>query len=332
MKSTFNKIGVDSGFTHTIFVKTDGTVWACGNNSYGKLGLGDTSQRYEPTQLQNISDVTKIACGGDFTLFLKSDGTVWSCGYNNYGNLGLGTNDTSTHHTPTQVTAISDVVDIAAGGYSSFFLKRDGTVWSCGYSSHGELGVGSGSEKNTAIRQVPLDSITNICAGRYHTLFRKSNGTVYSTGYNNCYQLGDATTSNRTSPVQVQGISNCSGFACGDNHSLFLCGGSVYALGYNGYGQLGMGNTSQLNAVTLITNIGSDISAVAAGLHTSYFLKSNGVVLACGHNSYGSVGVGNYNNIYYVPTRLNITASVSGITASHYQFFFMTSSSVTSLK
>ena len=80
------------GFSyHSFILKNDGTLWSCGNNNEGQLGLGDTSYRSIFTQITtNADDIKEIYCGYNHTLILKNDGTLWGCGYNHYGQLGLG--------------------------------------------------------------------------------------------------------------------------------------------------------------------------------------------------------------------------------------------------
>jgi alpha-tubulin suppressor-like RCC1 family protein len=64
-------------------LKEDGTVWACGWNSKGELGLNDTTNRNTFTQVtENVSDVKKIICSNMSTLMLKNDGTLWGTGDN----------------------------------------------------------------------------------------------------------------------------------------------------------------------------------------------------------------------------------------------------------
>ena len=94
---------VACGQYHTFILKNDGSIWGCGHNDYGRLGLGDTTQRTTFTQVTiNINnDVKQIACGQYHTIILKNDGSVWSCGYNGYGQLGL--NDTTQRTTFTMI-------------------------------------------------------------------------------------------------------------------------------------------------------------------------------------------------------------------------------------
>ena len=83
--SVFNGVaGISVGNYHTVFLKSDGTVWAVGgNNVHGALGDGTTTNRSNPVQVMNADGsvfrgVVGISAGGHYTVYLKSDGTVWS--------------------------------------------------------------------------------------------------------------------------------------------------------------------------------------------------------------------------------------------------------------
>jgi alpha-tubulin suppressor-like RCC1 family protein len=84
-----NVVAAAAGYYHSLFVKSDGTLWAMGNNSYGELGNGTTSNTNLPVSV--ASNVVAVAAGYYHSLFVKTDGTLWAMGYNNYGQLGNGT-------------------------------------------------------------------------------------------------------------------------------------------------------------------------------------------------------------------------------------------------
>ncbi|MFL8619916.1 hypothetical protein Q3390_20375, partial [Clostridioides difficile] len=89
---------ITCGGSYTFIIKNDNTVWSCGSNSYGQLGLGDNTQRNILTKV-DIDNVKKIACGSYHTFIIENDNTIWSCGRNNNGELGLGDTDSRTTFT-----------------------------------------------------------------------------------------------------------------------------------------------------------------------------------------------------------------------------------------
>lgn len=86
-------IAIAAGRAHSMFIKSDGSLWVMGDNSYGQLGDGTTdSENYATNQPEEIvtSNVVAISGGVFHSLFLKSDGSLWAMGWNFYGQLGDG--------------------------------------------------------------------------------------------------------------------------------------------------------------------------------------------------------------------------------------------------
>ena len=250
-------IAIASGGQHTIVLKQDGTVWAWGNNYYGQLGNGTTtdySANSAPLQTSGLSDVTAIAGGHVHTIALKSDGTVWAWGYNHSGQLGDGTNTNSS--TPVQVIGLSGVTDIAGGFYHTIALKSDGTVWAWGNNPEGQLGDGSTANRNTPIQVDSLSDVIAIAGGGYHTIALKSDGTVWAWGANGDGRLGDGTKTQRTNPVQASGLSSVTAISGGNYHTIALkSDGTVWAWGNNSYGQLGNGINSNSSIPAQVSNL-----------------------------------------------------------------------------
>src|SRR3972149_1653878 len=147
---------VKAGYAHSVSLRTDGTVWVCGANHNGELGLGDTVSRSYSVQVSGLGGVTAIAAGRYHTLALKSDGTVWAWGGNWNGQLGVG--DTSNRYSPVQVSGLSGVTAIAAGGYDTVALKSGGTLWAWGYNGCGQLGNSTFTNSTTPVQA----GITNV--------------------------------------------------------------------------------------------------------------------------------------------------------------------------
>jgi len=163
-------VGISAGCAQNLAVKSDGTVWAWGNNEHGELGDGTTENRTRPVQVVGpggigyLTNVVAVAAGTYHSLALKSDGTVWAWGFNVDGELGNGTEVGST--TPVQVVGpggqghLTNVVAIAGADWHSLALKNDGTVWAWGYNEEGQLGINSSGDYRTTPVQVLLDSAT----------------------------------------------------------------------------------------------------------------------------------------------------------------------------
>ncbi len=92
------------GATHSLAVKSDGTVWAWGWNGDGRLGDGTTTDSLTPVPVLGLTDVVAVAAGNDHSSAVKSDGTLWAWGDNSSGQLGDGT--TTNRSTPGQLTGL----------------------------------------------------------------------------------------------------------------------------------------------------------------------------------------------------------------------------------
>jgi hypothetical protein len=261
-------VAVAGGGSHSLAVKSDGTVWAWGANWSGQLGNGTNTSSNVPVQVTGLSGVVAVAGGGNHSLALKSDGTVWAWGS---GLLGDGT--TTNSNVPVQVTGLSGVVAVAGGVDHSLALKSDGTVWAWGY---GLLGDGTTTNSNVPVQVTGLSGVVAVAAGWDHSLTVKSDGTVWAWGRNSLGQLGNGSNTDSNVPVQVTGLSDVVAVAAGDYHSMALkSDGTLWAWGWNIYGQLGNGSRTDSNVPVQVTGL-SDLVAVAAGVYHSLALKSGG--------------------------------------------------------
>jgi hypothetical protein len=80
-----------AGGGHALALLGNGTVMAWGNNIWGQVGDGTTTNRDLPVQVSGLSGVVAIASGRAFSLALLKDGTVMAWGNNKYAQLGDGT-------------------------------------------------------------------------------------------------------------------------------------------------------------------------------------------------------------------------------------------------
>src|SRR3990172_5684448 len=105
VKDLTDVIAIAGGYLHSLALKSDGTVWAWGNNYYGQLGNGLRANSTAPVLVNGLSNVSKIQGGYIHSLALVSDGTVWTWGNNQYGQLGDGST-IEERRTPVQVMGI----------------------------------------------------------------------------------------------------------------------------------------------------------------------------------------------------------------------------------
>ena len=298
--NTNNIKSIYCGDYHTFILKNDGTLYGCGRNDYGQLGLGDRVDRTTFTQITtNIDNIKSVYCGGFFTLILKSDGTLWGTGYNGDGTLGLG--DTTNRYIFTKIT--NDVKSASCGYYHSFILKNDGTLWGCGENAYGQLGLGKTTGDKTIFTQITTNTndIKSVyCGGRF-TLILKNDGTLWTCGHNGYGQLGLGDTSDRATFTQVTtNVDNIKSIYCGSYYCTFILknDGTLWTCGHNNYGQLGLGDTSYRTTFTIISINTNGIKSVYCGYDHTLILKDNGALWVCGNNGYSQLGLGDKSNRY----------------------------------
>ncbi len=241
---------ITGGALHTMALKTDGTVWGWGYNGFGGLGDGTTTERHTPVQA-GITGVSAIASKWFHTAAIKADKTLWTWGYNAHGQLG---NNTTTNSTiPVQVmnsngsSYLQNVVAVAAGYSHTAALLTDGTVWTWGDNSNGQLGNGTTTDSLLPVQVSGLTNIVAIAAMYENTMALKSDGTLWAWGLNAYGELGDGTKTNATIPVQVGGSQGLTPgwpteISAGAFHMLVEKNdGTLWDWGFNSYGELGTG-------------------------------------------------------------------------------------------
>jgi len=288
---------IAAGGGHSLFIKSDGSLWGMGWNAFGQLGDGTINDTNRPMQLL-ASNVTAIAAGDSHSLFLKKDGSLWAMGYNKYGELGDGIENYPPYTNRPEKIVAGGVMTIAAGFNHSLFLKTDGSLWAMGYNEYGQLGDGTTNNINYP-EQIVASNVTAIAAGGFHSLFLKSDGSLWAMGDNYRGQLGDGTFSpynsygtNRPERIVASGVI---AITAGANHSLFLkSDGSLWAMGDNFNGQLGDGTYNYIG-INLPEQIETNgVTGISAGAYHSMFVKSDGSLWAMGDDEYGQLGDGTY--------------------------------------
>ena len=314
---------IEIGFTHTFVLTTDLSVYSCGNNGSGQLGLGNTTSynTFQKVTMPTGKTPSKISCGESFTVILMTDGTMYGTGLNLFGaltdiaspvsSLQLMTNNTTK--TPNK---------IVCGQYHTVVLMTDNTVYSTGYNSNGQLGLGNTNTVNSLSLITMPGGYTpiDITAGWIFTLvfMNDASGSIYGTGWNAQGQLGQGNTTSQYTSLQK--MLNSTGktpakVVSGLNHSIVtMTDNTLFGLGYNINGQLGLGNNTvnitNLQSVTTMP-VGKTVKSVMTGENTVTVLFTDGTLYGTGGNLYGELGLGN-------TTSYNSMQSITGVTNVNY--------------
>ncbi|WLT11045.1 RCC1 domain-containing protein [Bifidobacterium asteroides] len=314
---------------YSLAVGSDGNAYAWGNNKFGQLGNGTTTQQNTPVPVPKPAgapaDFTYVQAyaGGYHSLAIGSDGYVYAWGLNDHGQLGNNTKSNSSTpvrvHGPGNTGEGLKAIQVAAGAWNSMALAADGTVYTWGSISKGWGYDCSSPQTVPATVKDPSDASGVLHAVQISTSWSfdmalGQDGYVYAWGYNTNGQLGNntsdgtSTTVFHPTPSRVFASSKSTAAAgpwlkavqvsAGGWFALAIGeDGNTWAWGQNTYGALGNGTTSSNGAnpipvrVQYPANAGS-VTAMqisARGKH-SLALDKEGNTWAWGYNSYGQLG------------------------------------------
>jgi hypothetical protein len=230
------------GGSHSVAIKTDGTLWSWGNNGSGKLGLGNVVHRSSPVQVGALTNWRQVSCAISHTLAIKTDGTLWSWGANTTGELGTGT--IVWRSSPVQVGSLTNWRVVEGGGFAfSAAVKTDGSLWTWGDNTNGQLGLGNVVHRSSPVQVGSLIDWNSITCGHRHAVAIKTDGSLWTWGDNTYGQLGIGDVVPRSSPVQVGSLTTWAQVVAGMYYTVALkTDGTLWSWGENTHGQLGIGD------------------------------------------------------------------------------------------
>ncbi len=281
-------VSIAGGGFHTVALRADGTVATCGWNTHGQLGDAAVTFRSTPLEVSGAGGIRAVRAARSFSVALKDDGTLLSWGWNDYGQLGAGV-FSDGRSSPGAVIGIAGVVAISTGSEHVLALTGDGSVWSWGYNSKGELGDGTTQRRNEPRRVDGLSGVVAIAAGYTFSLALKADGTVWAWGSNETGQLGDGSTIARHVPGAVSGLGGVTAIAAGGYHAFAVkAGGELWGWGNNNAGELGDGTFTNRLVPGVLPFAG--VAAISAGAFHTIALKLDGTVWGWGNNTWGQTG------------------------------------------
>jgi hypothetical protein len=293
---------ISHGYTHTLAIKTDGTLWAWGDNGSGELGDNTTILKYSPILVSGPASTSwsAIAAGRQFSLAITSTGQLYAWGLGTSGQLGDSSIISKSSPILVSGPASTSWSAISTGSNHSLAITSLGILYAWGLGGSGQLGDSSIISKSSPVlvSGPATTSWASVSAGLSFSLAITSTGQLYAWGFNSSGQLGDNTLTNKSSPVLVSGPASTSwsAIAAGSTHSLAITTlGILYAWGANGIGQLGDNTTTFKSSPVLVsgpaTTSWTSVSAGGGSYPMSMAISSLGLLYAWGSNRYGKLGI-----------------------------------------
>lgn len=290
--------------------KNDKTIiYGWGLNTFGALGDGSNLNRAVNDKQPEFSRSTNWCClssGQRRSNAIKTDGTLWSWGTNCGGEIGnyLPTDTTGFGYcSPIQEVSLStDWVKVSAGRVHSVAIKSDGSVWSWGRNSNGEIGDGSQTNRSSPVREIcSANDWCFVTAGYSNTSMIKTNGTMWGMGRDRYGELGiNCCNVVIRSPVQEVSLSTWCSAAQGSWYRLAIkTDGTLWGTGCNQNGVLGLDlpvSTEYSSPVQEITSSTWASLTTNFDVNSAHAIKTDGTLWSWGSNGSGNLGDGSQIN------------------------------------
>lgn len=268
-------------------------LYTWGQGTAGMLANNTATSRSSPGDVitaAKSNNWNKIVGGFRGVAALKSDGSLWSWGDNQYGQIG----DNTTINKSSPVTvAGGGVWRTVTGGTPHLAIKNDGTLWGWGANSFGGIGDGTTANRSSPVTVAGGGNWVNVFSSIYTTFGIQVDGSLWGWGDNIYGKLGYSNiASGYSSPVSViNGIYDWSQISISGDSILGLRNdGSMWNWGKNDYGQLGDGTTVNKSSPVTIAGGGTTWKMIAAGVQTSFAIKTDGTLWSWGRGTFGVLG------------------------------------------
>ncbi|XP_057260463.1 E3 ubiquitin-protein ligase HERC2 isoform X7 [Pezoporus wallicus] len=303
--SALNVVQVAGGSKSLFAVTVEGKVYACGEATNGRLGLGISSGTVPiPRQITALSNyvVKKVAVhsGGRHAMALTVDGKVFSWGEGDDGKLGHFSRMNCDKPRLIEALKTKRIRDIACGSSHSAAITSSGELYTWGLGEYGRLGHGDNTTqlKPKMVKVLLGHRVIQVACGSRdaQTLALTDEGLVFSWGDGDFGKLGRGGSEGCNIPQNIERLNGqgvCQ-IECGAQFSLALTkSGVVWTWGKGDYFRLGHGTDVHVRKPQVVEGLrGKKIVHVAVGALHCLAVTDTGQVYAWGDNDHGQQGNG----------------------------------------
>ncbi len=283
-----------TGLGHVIALRGDDTIWGWGDtrNAFGVYGNGERPGAFGQIDGGSL-DWNDVSPSESYTIAVGSDGKMWSWGVNTNGRLGLG--DTVTRSSPVQIGTLNTWVSASATGNNHVIaVQTNGTLWSWGVNTNGQLGLGDTVTRSSAV-QIGTDTNWMSAITAYNsTIAIKTDGTLWGWGGGTVGTYNGQLASNIYELRQIDNLTTwASASYSGYQVMAIKTNGTLWGWGTNSSGQLGLNDTVTRSSPVQIGTL-SDWLKISPSANGSFLLalKTNGTLWSWGNNGVGGLGLG----------------------------------------
>jgi alpha-tubulin suppressor-like RCC1 family protein len=168
-----NVVAISAGNRHSLALLKDGTVRAWGQNRYGQVGDGTSTNRDTPTTVPGVRNIAAIAAGAYRSVAVLADGTVMEWGADHV-NL-------TPRLTPALLPGARGIKSVVAGNEHVAAITGTGQIMTWGLDSHYQTGRGPGASAPGLVRGIT--GVSSVAAGGESTIAVLGSGQMMTWGH-----------------------------------------------------------------------------------------------------------------------------------------------------
>jgi alpha-tubulin suppressor-like RCC1 family protein len=292
-------VGVSAGGEHSLLWTETGELYSFGEGTDGRLGHGGQYQNeHVPRLVATLAHkrVVGASAGHSHSVAWTEAGELYTFGYGGFGGLGHGSSASEYSPRLVQALAGSKVVAASAGTYHTAVVTEAGDLYTFGYGSQGQLGLGGTEHENLPklVEALAGMKVVEVSAGNVHTAVVTAEGDMYTFGGGGRGRLGHGGEEDELVPRRVAALAGkrVVGVSADGWHTVaFTDEGQLYSFGKGGHGRLGHGgNANELVPRLVEAFAGQKVLGAAAGDFHTIVYTEGGEISTFGNGEHGRLG------------------------------------------